>query len=246
MRMAPELEAATSNGAAHRGASPPAAPPARRLTGRVASGHLVMVVAGLVAAVLSFAALRDRPAGVLVAVADRDLRPGDLVVPSAFRSERVDASPGLLDALLTSKQLRAARGDVVVTMVRAGDPVARSALRPVAAPDDRRAMSIPVDASLAVAGRLSPGDRVDVLFAGSDAASIIVGDALVLAVDERSRGGIGETSSPFTVTLAVTAEQSQLLAAAVADGDVSIARTTGAPSSAGTEPLRLDRRAGSR
>jgi len=55
------------------------------------------------------------------------------------------------------------------------------------------------------------------------------------------RGGIGETSSPFTVTLAVTAEQSQLLAAAIAAGDVSIARTTGAPDSAGTPPLALDR-----
>ncbi|HEX5586225.1 MAG TPA: hypothetical protein VFZ17_02860, partial [Acidimicrobiia bacterium] len=52
---------------------------------------------------------------------------------------------------------------------------------------------------------------------------------------------IGETSSPFTVTIAVDAAASQRLAAAIADGDVSIARTTGARSSAGLQPLSLDR-----
>jgi Flp pilus assembly protein CpaB len=102
-------------------------------------------------------------------------------------------------------------------------------------------MSIPIDTALAVAGRLAPGDRVDVLFAGASSVSIIIGDALVLEVDERARGGIGETSSPFTVTLAVTARESQLLAAAVADGDVVIARTTGARPSSAIAPLELER-----
>ena len=46
-------------------------------------------------------------------------------------------------------------------------------------------MSIPVDPSRAVGGRLAAGDRVDVLFAGEQAVSIIVADADVLAVDAR-------------------------------------------------------------
>ena len=91
-------------------------------------------------------------------------------------------------------------------------------------------MSIPVDPSRAVGGRLAAGDRVDVMFAGDRAVSIIVADAEVLAVDVSGRGGIGETASPFTVTIAVTARQSQLVAAAIADGDISLARTTGARS----------------
>ena len=243
MRVASDERTSTSpNGdAGWATASGGVAAPRRRLTTRFASGHLVMVVSGLVAALVCFAAFRDRPAGVLVAVADHDLRVGDAVTPADFRAERVDAPGALLDRLVRSRATRSLRGSIAVSAIREGDLVLRDALRPRAAPDGLRAMSVPIDASLAVAGRLAPGDHVDVLFAGSDAASIIVGDALVLAVDERSRGGIGETSSPFTVTLAVTAQQSQLLAAAIADGDVSIARTTGSTSSAGVAPLSLQR-----
>ncbi|MFI5046348.1 MAG: Flp pilus assembly protein CpaB [Acidimicrobiia bacterium] len=237
----PSVSTRSHGDAAWAAGSVPGVTSKRRVASRFSSGHLVMIVAGLVAALLCFAALRDRPTGVFVAVADRDIRAGDTVTASDFRTERVDVPPRLLDTLVRSREVRAARGEIAVSAIQEGDLVARHALRPRAAPDGLRAMSIPIDASLAVAGRLAPGDRVDVLFAGSDAASIIVPDALVLAVDQRSRGGIGETSSPFTVTLAVSAEQSQLLAAAIADGDVSIARTTGARSSAGVAPLPLER-----
>ena len=102
-------------------------------------------------------------------------------------------------------------------------------------------MSIPIDPARAVGGRLEAGDRVDVLFAGEQAVSIIVADAPVLAVDARGRGGIGESASPFTVTIAVDARQSELVAAAVADGEISLARTTGADSARGTTPQSLDR-----
>ena len=102
-------------------------------------------------------------------------------------------------------------------------------------------MSIPIDPARAVGGRLGAGDRVDVLFAGTQQVSIIVADAEVLAVDARGRGGIGESASPFTVTVAVSAAQSQLLAAAIADGDLSITLTTGARPAVGTAPQSLDR-----
>jgi Flp pilus assembly protein CpaB len=102
-------------------------------------------------------------------------------------------------------------------------------------------MSIPIDPSRAVGGRLSAGDRVDVLFTSRDSASIIVTDAKVLAVDERRNGGIGQSTSSFTLTIAVDAKESLLVAAAIADGNISIARTTGAASSQGTAPESLDR-----
>ena len=122
-----------------------------------------------------------------------------------------------------------------------GEIVSKRVLRPRAARGGLRAMSIPIDPARAVGGRLAAGDRVDVLFAGERAVSIIVADAEVLAVDARGRGGIGESASPFTVTIAVSASQSQLVAAAVADGDISLARTTGSESAKGTVPESLDR-----
>ena len=132
-------------------------------------------------------------------------------------------------------------GRIAGTTIAAGELVTSRTLRRRAAPHGLRAMSIPIDPSRAVGGRLSAGDHVDVLFAGQEAVSIIVADAPVLAVDARGRGGIGESSSPFTVTIAVDAPQSQLVAAAVADGEISLARTTGADSARGTAPASLDR-----
>src|SRR6185295_1731075 len=127
------------------------------------------------------------------------------------------------------------------TTIAAGELVTTRTLRRRAAPHGLRAMSIPIDPARAVGGRLAAGDRVDVLFAGQQAVSIIVAAAPVLAVDARGRGGIGESASPFAVTVGVTARQSQLVAAAVADGELSLARTTGAASARGIAPESIDR-----
>jgi Flp pilus assembly protein CpaB len=217
------------------------AAPRRRFIARFSSGHLVMVAAGLLGMVLALAALRQDPGGVDVAVAAREIRSGEVVHERDFGAERVQAAERVLDSFVRVRDLHRLNGRIAVATITAGDPVFRRELRPRAARSGLRAMSIPIDPSRAVGGRLAAGDRVDVLFTGDHEVSIIVRDASVLAVDAKGRGGIGETTSPFTVTIAVDARQSQLLAAAIADGDISIARTTGARSSEGTRPQPLER-----
>jgi Flp pilus assembly protein CpaB len=213
----------------------------RRLRGRVSRGHVVMVIAGLVGVVLSFAALREHDGDARVLIAAHEIRAGETVRPADFRSEPVTMGAELLGTALRAADRPAVRGKVAASTIATGELVLRRTLRPKAAGHSLRAMSIPIDPARAVGGRLVAGDRVDVLFVGTEEVSIVVADAHVLAVDARGRGGIGESASPFTVTLAVNAAQSQLLAAAVADGDVSITRTTGARSAAGTDPQPLDR-----
>jgi Flp pilus assembly protein CpaB len=215
--------------------------PRRRFTTRFSSGHVVMVVAGLLGTVLAIAALRSEPAGVRVVVAAREIRAGEAVAVDDFRAERVDMGRRLLSTFVRPAQVRALRGYIATSTIASGDPVLRRELRPRAATSGLRAMSIPIDPARAVGGRLASGDRIDVLFAGDREVSIIVRDAEVLAVDAKGRRGIGETSSPFTVTIAVDARESQLLAAAIAEGHISLARTTGAASSEGTTPQPLDR-----
>jgi Flp pilus assembly protein CpaB len=215
--------------------------PRRRLVGRFSSGHLVMIVAGLLGMVLGIAALRHEPEGVEVAVAAHEIRAGETVTAADFRSTRVRMQQRLLATLVLSSRVGGLRGHIATATIASGELVIRRDLRPRAAKAGLRAMSIPIDPSRAVGGHLATGDRIDVLFAGDREVSIIVRDAEVIAVDAKSRGGIGETNSPFTVTIAVNAAQSQLLAAAIADGDISLARTTGARSSQGTEPQPLDR-----
>ncbi len=215
--------------------------PRRKLTGRFSSGHLVMIVAGLLGMVLGIAALRHEPGGVEVAVAAHQIRAGESVTAGDFRSARVQMQQRLLVTFVRARDVGQLRGRIATTTIESGEPVIRRELRLRAAKAGLRAMSIPIDPSRAVGGRLATGDRIDVLFAGDREVSIIVRDAEVIAIDAKGRGGIGETSSPFTVTIAVDARQSQLLAAAIADGDISLARTTGALSSKGTAPQVLDR-----
>jgi Flp pilus assembly protein CpaB len=215
--------------------------PRRRLVGRFSSGHLVMIVAGLLGMVLGIATLRHEPGGVEVAVAAHEIRAGESVTAADFRSARVRMQQRLLSTLVLSTHVRRLRGQIATSTIASGELVVRRQLRPRAAKAGLRAMSIPIDPSRAVGGHLATGDRIDVLFAGDREVSIIVRDAEVLAVDAKGHGGIGETNSPFTVTIAVDAGQSQLLAAAIADGDISLARTTGSRSSEGTAPQVLDR-----
>jgi Flp pilus assembly protein CpaB len=215
--------------------------PRRRLSGRLSRGHVTMVVAGVVGMVLSFAALQERPGDAQVAVAAHEIRAGEAIRPRDLRTERVSLGPALLATVLSAAEIDQVRGRIAATTITAGELVTHRILRPRAAKAGLRAMSIPIDPSRAVGGRLAAGDRVDVLFAGQVAVSIIVADAEVLAVDARGRGGIGGSTSPFTVTIAVTAYQSELVAAAVADGNISLARTTGADSAQGVAPESIDR-----
>jgi Flp pilus assembly protein RcpC/CpaB len=102
-------------------------------------------------------------------------------------------------------------------------------------------MSIAIDPARAVNGELEAGDRVDVILASSHEVSIIVADAEVLGVGRPDRGGaFGGVDEKFTVTLAVDAHESQLVAAGIAGGDIVVTRTTGARPARSTPPLAVD------
>src|SRR4029453_18753981 len=143
---------------------------------------------------------------------------------SVSASDRVGAT------YVTARELAGLRGHVLTAPVFADEPVLQAHLRARAATSGRRAMSIPVDRARAVNGDLAPGDRVDVVVAGDDAVSIVVADAEGLGVDDAD--ALGARRGEVRVTLAVDARESQLLAAALADGDFVLTRVTGSPSAA--------------
>ena len=176
-------------------------------------------------------------------MATHEIRAGEVIRARDFRVDRIRADRDLLSTIVGGHGARALRGEIAVATIAENAVIPRGAVRAPAAGAGLRAMSIPIDPSKAVGGRLAAGDRVDVLFTDRSLASIIVTDAKVLAVDERGRGGIGESTSPFTLTIAVDANESLLVAAAIADGNISIAATTGAASSSGTAPQALGRTA---
>ena len=214
----------------------PAEPGPRRLQRRRAVGpQVLMLVAGVAGLVLTLAVLRPGAGGQRVAIAARDLEAGTVLTDRDVRFERVSTSDRLADAYVTGRELSGLRGRVVTAPVFADEPVLEAHLRTRAATDGRRAMSIPVDRARAVNGKLAPGDRVDVVVAGDDEVTIVVAGAEVLDVD--GDDAFGTRRGEVRVTLAVDARESQLLTAALADGDFVLTRVTGAPSSADSPPL---------
>ena len=196
-----------------------------------------MLVAGVAGLVITLGVLRPGAGGERVAIAAHDLEAGTVLGPRDVRFESVSMSDRVVGRYVTPRELSGLRGRVLTAPVFVDEPVLEAHLRSRAATEGRRAMSIPVDRARAVNGNLAPGDRVDVVVAADDAVSIVVAGAEVLDVDDDD--AFGTRRGEVRVTLAVDARESQLLAAAIADGDFVLTRVTGAPSSADLPPLTI-------
>jgi Flp pilus assembly protein CpaB len=199
--------------------------------------QVLMLVAGVAGLVITLGVLRPGAGGERVAIAARDLEAGTALGPRDVRFESVSVPDQVLGRYVTPRELPGVRGRVLTAPVFAGEPVLEAHLRSRAATEGRRAMSIPVDRARAVNGNLAPGDRVDVVVAADDAVSIVVAGAEVLDVDDDD--AFGTRRGEVRVTLAVDARESQLLAAAISDGDFVLTRVTGAPSAADLPPLTI-------
>lgn len=206
----------------------PAAPaPPHRLLGRVSTGHLLMVLAGVVAAVANYAVLTQGDARTAVLIADAEIAAGDPLDPDALSTAEIAPADPLAEPLLVASERDHLDGAVAATRIEAGEPLRRSDVQDPAAADGKRAMSVPVDAPHAVGGALQAGDRVDVIETASGEAAYLVTDAEVLAVPEHGESGL-EGLSGFSVTIAVAADEALRLAEAVHEGQLDVVRATGA------------------
>jgi Flp pilus assembly protein CpaB len=216
-------------------------PPLRRprVGSRLSGGHLLMLVAALLAMLLNFSLLRASDTRVRVAVAATPLRAGAAVDPSSFSFVEVDVGDELLPTLLDPERARSVHGWVAAHDLARGELVGTADLRRPSAPAQQRAMSIPIDPSHAVGGELQPGDRVDVIEVASEGAAYILDAAEVIAVSGRATSGLGSLEG-FSVTVAVDEAEALRIAAAIRAEAVEIIRSTGAvgmgatPTSGGT------------
>lgn len=208
---------AASGAARHR--------PRRGLTGRLSTGHLVMLLAGIATVLANYAVLRGAEERVEVLVADQALAAGTVLTPEHVATAEVGAGGTVPSRLVAGDRRDEVVGAVLTGPLQPGDPLRRSDLQPAAAPDGQRAMSVPVDAAHAVGGQLARGDRVDVLATFDGRSRYLVTDAEVLAVP--GRGGL-DSLRGFSVTLAVDGDAALQLAEALRSGDVDVVRATGA------------------
>ena len=209
-------------------ADTPAEPLPRRrrsLRSRVSSGHVLTVVAALLAAIANVAVLRGGAAEVVVMVAAREIPAGATVAADDLRQMSLEG--GALDQLLTREDLAALDGMVAAVTIPAGAPLRRSDLtEPAASGVHGRRISIPVDRQRAVGGDIDPEDRIDVIRVVDGRASYLVSGARVLAVSDETNVGIGSLGG-FHVTIAVDADTALCLASAIDAGGLTVVLSTG-------------------
>jgi Flp pilus assembly protein CpaB len=199
------------------------------LGSRLSAGHVVMIVAGILAFVATAGVLRSRDATVPVAVAARDIPPGAVVDRGAVRSVPLSQKSPLVAAVLGPTALDG-QHMVAARLIRAGEPLRRSDVR-TGAGDGLRAMSVSVNRDHAAGGELVVGDRVDVIQASPTGATYVVRDAEVLAVPPKGNNsglGLGNGASNYYVTVAVDGDAALRLAAAIQGGKVEVLRSNGA------------------
>ncbi|MGH3440867.1 MAG: RcpC/CpaB family pilus assembly protein [Nitriliruptorales bacterium] len=184
-------------------------------------------MAAVLAALANFAILRAGDETVRVAVAAGELLPGDVLEAASLRFVDVRVTGDVLETLVGPDRAGEAAGAVLVNRVPAGHLVGWSDLTDPGAEAGPRAMSIPIDPSHAVGGRLRVGDRIDVIEVTADGAAFIAVDLQVLDVADRSGAALGGLS-PFSVTVAVDAETALRLANAIRSEAIEIVRSTGA------------------
>lgn len=164
---------------------------------------------------------RFRPAQVVVA--RTNLAPGTLLEADSLALRRMPADY-LPAGSLRHDQAAALRGRVLEHALAAGEPVQTALLRPLSVvhlaervPLGRRAVTIAVDESNALAGLLRPGDRVDVSWSEeSGRVPRTLANLPVLAVgDQVATAWRGDAAERFaTVTLEVDLAAARLLAGA--------------------------------
>lgn len=160
--------------------------------------------------------------------------PGDVVFqswPTASLSDNYFSN--------TTSQLSDVIGAMINDDVSKGEPLTKdNVLKPgehgflaaVISPG-KRAISIDVSAASANSGLISPGDRVDVLYAkrlnaseeeGSNESETIVSNVRVLASDTMLSGVGDQKPVPKTVTLEVSPVQAEIIIGAIQNGSISL------------------------
>lgn len=222
--------AATDVSVPARDEAPPARRPSRRrLTSRLSTGHVVMILAGLVAALANLAVIRSGSETVPVVVARQDIAIGASVTADMLRTVDARLEGAVLDTLVRPEALTSGglRDRVAATPITAGSPLRRTDLRPAATDEPGlRRIAIPIRPEAAVGGAIAVDDRIDVIQVVDGAPRYVVADARVLAVPEPSSSALG-THGSFYVTIGVDAETALCLSAAIETGGLTIVLATG-------------------
>ncbi len=204
---------------------------------------VLTVVVALTTSLLTYRWFRDRSAGsaqrggtVPVVVAVTDLSWGATIKPEMVKT--VPSLKGSLSGVYSDPA--AVEGRVILTPVKAGEPIFESRLAPksikeggVAAviSENKRAMSVKVNKMQGVSGFIHPGNRVDVVATFRPARSLVpvamtvLEDVPVLATGTETeiRDKQEKPVEVDVITLEVSADEAEVLGLAQAEGKIQLA-----------------------
>lgn len=194
---------------------------------RVSTGHVFVMVAGVLAFLLNLTVLQGARDTDTFGVASSEIPAGSVLTPELVVFTELQTGSELAEVLFGIQEIESRYGSVVVHSMSPGEPFTPSVLRETAAPSGLRAMSIPVAIEHAAGGRISPGDRIDVVSVNDGRAAVVARDLEVLDVADRERGGIAGPGA-FFVVVGVDVDASLLLAEAMATSRIEVLLATGA------------------
>lgn len=203
------------------------APPSRRsLISRMSIGHVVMILAGLVAVLLNLAFLRSGTDQIEVVVASSPIQAGSVLDESQLSTVPV-ADPGeLVGGLILGEDAASLHGSIVARPLSAGEPIRRSDLRPAGTTSNLREFSLELDAARAAGGRIAPRDLVDVIATVDTRSFYVAAGVEVISVSsEDSEVDVGDD---LLVVLSLDDRTALEVSSAQAAGSVSLVRSTGA------------------
>ena len=163
------------------GLAPGLAQPLPTTRRRLSSGHLVMIVSGLLATVLTYSILRSAGGtGTQVLVAAQAIPAGSAVDPSMVATTQVKASSSVLAGLELPDQQSALTGQIAAVDIPAGAVLEAQQFRPATAQPPRMTIQVDPQAIPGGAGSLRAGSRIDVIAATSAGATLAVTGLLVV------------------------------------------------------------------
>ena len=206
--------------------SVPTAPARRGLISRMSMGHVVMILAGLVAILLNLAFLRSTSETIQVLVAGEQLPAGTVLTASAIDLVEVGDAAELADGLITAAGAEAAYGSLLARPVAEGEPIRRSDLRPDGTTSNLREYALELDAAQAAGGRIADKDIVDVIATVSGRSYYVAVTIEVVAVNQES--STLDVGDDLILVLSVDDATALEIAAAESVGSISVVRSTGA------------------
>jgi Flp pilus assembly protein CpaB len=189
-----------------------------------------MVLAGTLGVLLTLAVIRSADASRPVLVVAKDLPAGAVIGDDDVRVTQVAAGRAVMATLVSAGEAPSLHGTVTATALRAGTLLTRAVLQAQDAQGSARVMSFALPKSRAVAGKLVPGDRVDVVAVERDTgrSGFVVTNAQVVGVDSAGSGPLAGGTDDLTVSIVVDGESPAGIAAALDTATVTLVRATNA------------------